>query len=319
MEMPAFSDVLDARNRIRPYLLRTPLIRYDSLSEMISAEVYVKHENHQLTNAFKIRGGMNLISRLSQEEKQKGVISASTGNHAQSIAYASRLFGTKATIVMPTAANPLKVEATKRLGANVIQYGKDFDEAREFAEKIALEQDIRYVHSANEPQLIAGVATLSLEIFEDLPDVDAILLPVGGGSMASGACIVASSVNPEAKIIGVQAEAAPAAYLSWKEGRLVSDKMGTFAEGLATRVGFELTQRILKSQLEDFVLVSDDEIRRAVLLLIEKTHNLVEAAGAAPLAALIKSKDALKGKKVAVVASGGNISIAQLKEILAAT
>ncbi len=317
MEIPTLVDVLKAKNRIRPYLPKTPLIRYDNLSEMVSAEVYVKHENHLPTNAFKIRGGINLISQFPDDERRKGVISASTGNHAQSIAYSSRLFGTKATIVIPVKANPLKVEATKRLGANVILYGKDFDEAREFAEKIALEQDIRYVHSANEPLLIAGVATLALEIFEDLPDVDAIIVPVGGGSMASGAGIVAKAVNPKTQVVGVQASAAPAAYLSWKEGRLVSDKMETFAEGLATRVGFELTQKILKMYLDDFVLVSEDEMKKAILLLIEKTHNLVEAAGAAPLAALIKSKEKFRGKKVALVTSGANISAAQLKEILA--
>ncbi len=316
--IPSLSDVFDAKRRIKPYLPRTPLIKYDSLGEMLSGEVYIKHENHLPTNAFKVRGGINLISQLSDSERSKGVISASTGNHAQSIAYASRIFSIKATIVMPLNANPLKVEATKRLGANVVQYGKDFDESREHAEKIALEQDIRYVHSANESKLISGVATLSLEIFEDLPDVGAIILPVGGGSMASGACVVASAVNPKTKtrIIGVQSSAAPAAYLSWKEGKLVTDKMGTFAEGLATRVGFELTQEILRSRLDDFVLVSDEEIRKAMLLLIEKTHNLVEAAGAAPLAALIKSKEKLKGSKVAIVMSGSNISLAQLKDIL---
>ncbi len=315
-DIPSLSDVLDAKRRIKAYLPRTPLIKYDSLGDMVSAQVYVKHENHLPTNAFKVRGGINLISQLSDSEKSRGVISASTGNHAQSIAYASRIFGVKATIIMPVNANPLKVEATKRLGAEVVQYGKDFDESREYAEKTAAQHDIRYVHSANEPKLIAGVATLSLEIFEDLPDVDAIILPVGGGSMASGACIVARAMNSTSKVIGVQASAAPAAYLSWKEGKLVSDKMGTFAEGLATRVGFELTQEILRSRLDDFVLVSDDEIRRAILLLIEKTHNLVEAAGAAPLAALIKSQEKLKGKKVAIVTSGANISPAQLKEIL---
>ena len=316
MQTPTFTDVLAAKKRLSSYLPRTPLIKYDNLGEMLSAEVYVKHENHLPTNAFKIRGGVNLISRLGDEDRRKGVISASTGNHAQSIAYASRLFGVKATIVMPTNANSLKLEATKRLGANLIQYGKDFDEAREFAEKVALEQDIRYVHSANEPLLISGVGTLSLEIFEDLPDVDAIILPVGGGSMVSGACIVGDAINPKTRIIGVQSASAPAAYLSWKEGRLVSDKMATFAEGLATRVGFELTQEILISRLDDFVLVPDEEIKKAMLLMIEKTRNLVEAAGSAPLAGLIKIKDQMRGKKVVLVASGGNITPAQLKSLL---
>jgi threonine dehydratase len=314
--IPTITDVFDAKRRISKYLPRTPLIRYDNLGELVSAEVYVKHENHLPTNAFKVRGGVNLVSQLSESDRLRGVITASTGNHAQSIAYASHLFGVRATIVMPVNANPLKVEATKRLGATVIFWGKDFDEGREYAEKLAEEKNLRYIHSANEADLIAGVATNSLEIFEDLPDVDAIILPVGGGSMLSGACIVANALNPETKVIGVQSSAAPAAYLSWKEGKLVSDKMGTFAEGLATRVGFALTQEILRSLLDDFVLVTDEEIKKAILLLIEKTHNLVEAAGAAPLAALIKVQENLRGKKVAIVMSGGNISPAQLKEIL---
>jgi threonine dehydratase len=180
--IPTMADVLDARRRIRPYLQKTPLIRYDNLGEMVSAEVYVKHENHLPTNAFKVRGGVNLVSQLSESDRKRGVISASTGNHAQSIAYASRLFGVRATLVMPVNANPLKVDATKRLGAEVIFRGKDFDEAREYAENLTAEKNIRYIHSANEPDLIAGVATNSLEIFEDLPDVDAIILPVGGGA-----------------------------------------------------------------------------------------------------------------------------------------
>jgi threonine dehydratase len=176
--IPTIADVLAAKRRIQPYLPWTPLNKYDSLGELVSSEVYVKHENYLPTNAFKVRGGVNLISQLPESDKARGVISASTGNHAQSIAFASRLFGVRATIVMPTNANPLKVEATKRLGATVILYGKDFDESREYTEKLAEEKNIRYVHSANESKLIAGVATNSLEIFQDLPEVDAIILPV---------------------------------------------------------------------------------------------------------------------------------------------
>jgi threonine dehydratase len=306
MQIPLLSDVFAAKNRIRPFLPRTPLIKYDSLGDMISAEVYVKHENHLPTNAFKIRWWI----------KSHLAITASTGNHAQSIAFASRAFGIKATIVMPTSAPLLKIEATRRLGANIVQFGKDFDEAREFAERVAMEQDLRYVHSANEPLLIAGVGTQSLEIFEDLPKVDAIFVPVGGGSGASGACIVADAIDPKTQVIGVQSSSAPAAYLSWKSGDLVHETSSTFAEGLATRVGFELTQKILRSKLHDFVLVSDDEIKKAIYLLIEKTHNLVEASGAAALAGLMKTSGNFNGKKVAVVTSGANIAPAQLKEIL---
>jgi threonine dehydratase len=308
--------VLQAKRVIAPYLPRTPLIRYDSLSDLLSAQVYVKHENHLPTNAFKVRGGINLISSLPEEEKEKGVITASTGNHAQSIAYASRIFGVDATIAMPENANPLKVEATRRLGANVILKGRDFDESREYVEKLAKEKKLRYVHTANEPKLIAGVGTLSLEIFEDIPDVEVICVPFGGGSIASGACIVAEAMNSRVRLIGVQSSSAPAAHRSWKEKKLVTDKMETFAEGLATRVGFELTQSIIKDRLDHFEVVSDDEIRKAIVLTIEKTHNLAEAAGAAALAGALKLKDELKGKKVALVLSGSNISTVQLKEIL---
>jgi threonine dehydratase len=185
-----------------------------------------------------------------------------------------------------------------------------------YAEEVAEKQHLRYVHAANEPKLIAGVATLSLEIFEDLPDIDVIITPIGGGSEAAGACVVAGGMRSRVRIIGVQSSAAPAAYRSWKERSLVADKTRTFAEGLATRLGFELTQRILWKRLDDFVLVSDDAIRRAISMMIEKTHNLVEAAAAAPLAAAVKLKSGLKGKKVALVMSGSNISLSQLRDVL---
>ena len=283
---------------------------------MLSADVYVKHENHLPTGAFKVRGGINLISRLSEDERRRGVIAASTGNHAQSVAFASKLFGVRALIVMPENSNPLKVLATKELGAEVIFHGKDFDEAREFAEELASKQNYRYIHSANEPLLIAGVATHTLEILEDLPNADVIIVPVGGGSGAAGASIVAKSVNPKIRVIGVQSEKAPAAFKSWKDGKLVTDKSGTFAEGLATRVGFELTQRILRRLLDDFVLVSEEEIRNAMIVMVEKTHNLAEAAGASPLAAAQRISSSLEGKKVVLILSGGNTSLQHLREAL---
>ena len=317
VQIPTLRDVLQARRTIAPYLPRTPLIKYDALGDLLTAQVYVKHENHLPTNSFKVRGGINLVSTLPPKEKAMGLITASSGNHAQSIAYASRIFGVRATVVMPSNANPLKVRATKKFGARVILHGKDFDESRVYADELAARLNLRNVHVSNEPKLIAGVATLALEIFEDLPDVDVIITPIGGGSEASGACIVAEGVGSNARIIGVQSSAAPAAYRSWKEKRLVEDKMKTFAEGLATRLGFELAQRILWKRLDDFVLVSDDAIRRAIPMMIEKTHNLVEAAGAAPLAAAMKLKDELKGKKVALVLSGSNISLSQLRDALA--
>jgi len=316
-ETPSFQDVLKARKRISPYLLRTPLHYYPTLSAMLGFEVYIKHENHQPTGSFKVRGGINLISQLSEEEHSRGVITASTGNHGQSIAYASKLFNVKATVLVPKDANPDKVESMRSMGANVILHGKDFEESRIHAEDLSREQGYRYIHAANEPLLIAGVGTMGLEIIEDLPEVDVILVPIGGGTEAAGTSIVVKALKPAAKVIGVQSEGAPSFYLSWKQGRIVeTDSVKTIADGLATRKAFELTLQIFKNVIEDFVLVSDDEIRSAIKLLLIKTHNLAEGAGAASTAAAVKLKERLQGKKVALVLSGGNLNVESLKEIL---
>jgi len=315
-QVPTLADVLEARRSIAPHLRPTPLYGYASLDELLGTEVFVKHENHQPVGAFKVRGGVNLVSRLTPDERRRGVIAASTGNHGQSIAFAARLFGVQATICVPEAANPVKVASMRGLGAKLVFHGRDFDAAREHCEQLASEHGFRYVHSGNEPLLIAGVATQTLEILEEQPGIEVVIVPIGGGSGAAGACIVAKSVNPEVKVIGVQSDAAPAAYRSWRERRLVDDRMGTFAEGLATRSPFELPQRILWRLLDDFVLVSDDEIRAAQKLLIETTRNLVEAAGAAPLAAALRLRDKLVGKRVALIASGGNVSLEQLLDLL---
>ena len=314
--VPTLADVLEARRRISPHLRPTPLFGYASLDELLDAEVFVKHENHQPVGAFKVRGGVNLISQLSAEERERGVIAASTGNHGQSIAYAARLFGVPATICVPEHANPVKVASMRGLGAELVFHGRDYDEAREHCEQLAKERGYRYVHSGNEPLLIAGVATETLEILQEQPQTDMIIVPIGGGSGAAGACIIAKAISPAIKIIGVQSEAAPAAFRSWRERRLVEDKMETVAEGLATRTAFELPQQILWQWLDDFVLVSDDEILRAQMLMIEATRNLVEAAGAAPLAAGLRLREGLAGKRVALILSGGNASRAQLLEVL---
>lgn len=315
-QVPTLADVLEARRRIAPHLRPTPLYGYPGLDELLGAQVFVKHENHQPVGAFKVRGGVNLISRLSVEERERGVIAASTGNHGQSIAYAAQIFGVPATICVPEAANPVKVASMRALGAELVVHGRDYDEAREHCERLAEERGYRYVHSGNEPLLIAGVATQTLEILEEQPQVDVIIVPIGGGSGAAGACIVANAVSQTVRVIGVQSEAAPAAFRSWQEHRLVEDRMETFAEGLATRTAFELPQRILWQRLDDFVLVSDEEIRAAQALMIEATRNLVEAAGAAPLAAALRLREQLASKRVALIASGGNASREQLLEVL---
>ncbi|MFL5937717.1 MAG: threonine/serine dehydratase [Gaiellaceae bacterium] len=314
--VPTFADVLDARLRIAPYLRPTPLYAYGALDELLGAEVFVKHENHLPVGAFKVRGGVNLVSRLGEDERACGVIAASTGNHGQSIAYAARLFGVRATICVPEDANAAKVASMRALGAELVFHGRDFDDAREHCQQLAAANGYRYVHSGNEPLLIAGVATGTLEILEEQPAIDAIIVPIGGGSGAAGACVVADAVKSDVAVIGVQSSAAPAAYRSWLAQEFVVDEMNTFAEGLATRTPFELPQRIMWKSLDEFVLVSDDEIRAAQKTMIETTRNLVEAAGAAPLAAALKLRKRLAGKRVALVLSGGNATREQLLEVL---
>ena len=317
MKAPSFDDVLAARERIAPHLSPTPLYAWPQLSELVGTEVWVKHENHQPVGAFKVRGGVNLVSQLSEDERQRGLISASTGNHGQSIAFAAKRFGVRAIICVPEGANPLKVSAIEALGAEIVTAGRDFDEAREHCERLAEEQGYRYVHSGDEPHLIAGVATQTLEILEERPETDVIVVPVGGGSGAAGACIAARGMGGSARVIAVQSEAAPAAFHAWKNHNLEADQMRTVAEGLATRVPFELPQRIMWELLEEFVLVSEDEIRTATRLMIEGTRNLVEPAGAAPLAAALSLREQLAGRRVALVCSGGNISLDQLRAVLA--
>ena len=312
-----FTDILAARRTIAPYLHSTPLYHYPSLSAMVGAEIWIKHENHQPIGAFKVRGGINLIANLPEDQRKAGVITASTGNHGQSIAFAARLFGVRAVIAVPIEANPAKVASMRNLEAEVVFQGKDFDEARVWAEEEAIRQGYRYIHPGNEPHLIAGVGVYALEILEQLPTVEVIMAPVGGGSGASGVCIVAKAIQPAIQVIGVQAAAAPAAYLSWREAALVESTMNTFAEGLATRTAFALPQSILRRYLDDFVLVSEDDMRRAIVILLAHTRNLAEGAGAAALAASLNLRQRLAGKRVVVVLSGGNLSIDQLRQILA--
>ena len=313
---PTFADVLDAAKQIRPFLAPTPLRRYPSLDRLAGASVFVKHENHNPTGAFKVRGGVNLVSRLSEDERSRGVIAASTGNHGQSVAFAARQFGVSAIICAPAVANPVKVESMQDLGAEVILEGERYDDSRRTAERLAREHGYRYIHSGDEPLLIAGVGTHTLELLHEQPDIEVIFVPIGGGSGAAGACIVAKAVSPAIRVIGVQSEQAPSAYLSWKSGELQDAPNRTRAEGLSTAAPFELPQRILRRHLDDFVLVSDDEIDAATSVMIEKTRTLVEAAGAAALAGAIKMREKVRGMKIALICSGGNISPAQLRALL---
>lgn len=316
MNLPTFLDVLHARRVIDNHLSPTPLHHYPALDRLLDARVYVKHENYQPVGAFKVRGGINLVSRLTAAEREQGVVTASTGNHGQSIAYAAKLFGVRAIIVAPEGANPVKVEAMESHGTEVVFHGQDFDAAKDHCEEMAQEQGLRYISPGDEPHLIAGVGTYSLEILEQQPDMEMIFVPIGGGSGAAGACLVTKTMNPDIQVIGAQAAAAPAAFLTWKNRQYTTAPMETEAEGLATRAPFMLPQRILWQHLDDFVLVEEGAMRQAVRLYLEKAKTLAELAGAAPLAAALQAKERVRGKTIALVLSGGNISPEKLRHCL---
>lgn len=313
INLPTFQDVLLAQKTIRPYLNPTPLHRYPALDALLDAEVYVKHENYQPIGAFKVRGGVNFMASLPQESRERGVVTASTGNHGQSIAFAARLFGVKATIVVPEGANPVKVEAMRSYGADVLFHGAAFDDCRRHCTTLEQEQGMRFISSGDEPLLIAGVATHTLEVFQEQPDVEMVFVPVGGGSGAAGASLVSKSVSPTVHVTGVQASASPAAYRTWKARRFQAADNRTFAEGLATGEPFMMPQQIMWAQMDDFVLVDDEELIVSVRLLLEKAKTLAEPAGASPLAAALRQRKAVRSKKIALILSGGNISPEQLR------
>lgn len=313
----SINAVRDARVVISRHLPRTPLIRHPVLAEELDLDLYIKHENHLPTGAFKVRGGMNFMARLDHEKRRTGVVTATRGNHGQSIALAARAFGVPCTLVVPHGNNPEKNATMKAYGARLIEHGIDFDEARDFAEALAEREGLAFVSSGNTPELINGVATYSLEILEDLPDVGAVIIPIGGGSGICGAVTVFRALKPDVKIIGVQAEGAPAVHDSWRAGHTIPrERATTIADGLATRVPYELPLSIMLEGLDEIVLVSDDEIADAIRLILRATHNLAEGAGAAPIAAARKLKSELTGMKVAAVLSGGNIDTALLRRLL---
>ena len=317
MQPPRFADILAARERIAPHLSRTPLHRYPALDELLGCDAYVKHENHQPIGVFKVRGAVNLVASLSADEKRRGVVTASTGNHGQSIAWAARAFGVRAVICVPAGANPGKVAAIRGFGAEIAESGARFDDAVANAQAIAARAGTRYVHSANEPHLIAGVGTYAVEMLEDEPGLEAIVVPVGLGSGASGVCIAAKTMSARVRIIAVQAAASPAVHDSWRSGRIETRSDETFAEGLATGRAAELTLAVLREHLDEFHLVAEDEIRRGMVWWIERCHSLAESAAGAVLACALRVRATLRGKKVGLVLSGGNTLLAHLREALA--
>jgi threonine dehydratase len=309
--------VLQACRQVYRHLKPTPLVHYPLLSDLLGCEAFVKHENCLPTGAFKIRGGLNLIAGLSEEEKRRGVVTATRGNHGQSIALACRIHGVSCTVVVPEGNNPEKNEAMASFGAEVLVSGRDFDEARARVEELRSERGLRYIHSGNEPPLIHGVGTYALEVLQDLPEAEVILVPIGGGSGAAGILTVKEALAPGLRVIGVQAEKAPAVYLSWKTGRVVeTESSDTIADGLATRIPFELPLSIIRERIDKIVTVGEDEIRRAVFEFFRTTHHVAEPAAAAPLAAALGLRTELSGKRVILILTGGNIQVEVLRDIL---
>ena len=317
LEPPTTADVYRAREVVGDRLPETPLVRSEWLSAETDADVYLKREDTLPTGAFKIRGGVNLASQLDEAFRDRGLIAASTGNHGGSVAYAAREFGVPATVCVPEDANPGKVRAMERFGAEVVGHGETFDDAREHAERLAAEKGYRYVHSANEPALVAGVGTAGLEVLDALPDIDAVFCPVGGGSSAAGYCLTVGAIAG-ADVVGVQSAAAPAMYRAWAEDTLEPhDRMETIAEGLATGVPFAMTTRLLRDRLDDFRLVDDEAMLSAVRGLYEEEHVLMEVACAASVAALLEASDELAGRTVVLPVSGRNLNGEKLQSILA--
>jgi threonine dehydratase len=315
--LPTLVDVFRARATIQPFLKPTPAIESPALSERMGCRVIVKCENLQPIGAFKVRGGIYLLSQMSEEQRRAGVVAASTGNHGQSIAYAARLFGAQATIYVPEVANPLKVESMQRLGAEVVAVGPDFDTAHDLSREFAESTGKTFIHSANVPELIAGVGTYTLELLEEYPEIEAMFVPIGGGSGLSGACVAGKGINPALEVYGVQATGAPAVYESWRDREL--KKLGrseTFAEGVATREAFGLPAALLWDIVDEIMLVSDADLRRSILTLLETTRMLAEGAGAAALAGLANRREQMAGKTVGFVLSGGNLTLDTLRQAL---
>ena len=315
----SFEDVLEARLRIRPHLPPTPLRRYAALDAAVGEgiAVWVKHENHNPTNAFKARNALSAMSVLSEEERRRGVVAATRGNHGLGVAWAATLLGIPATICVPLGNNPEKNEAMRGYGAALVEEGRDYDESVAVAARLAQVRRLTAIHSTNNPHVIAGAATMTLEILEERPDLQALVVSVGGGSQAVGAITVARAVKPGLAVYAVQAERAPAAHDSWHAGRPIAGASAdTFADGLATRNAYEMTFPALQAGLAGFVLVSEGEMAQAVRLLLATTHNLTEGAGAAGLAGLVKLRRELAGKSVGIILSGGNIDRETLRRVV---
>ena len=318
MTPPTLDDVRRAAEIIAAHLpLPTPLVHSVALSERWDAHVSLKLECVTPTSAFKVRGGVNLVSRLSADELNRGLVTSSTGNHGQSIAFAAASVGATATIFMPTDANVDKIAAIERLGGTVELVGERFDEARVRAEEFAAERGARYVEPVEEPLLIAGVATAALEVLEDQqPETELVVLPLGGGTGASGWVTVRDGLRHPAEIWAAQSAQSPAAHDAWRSGELQTRPNTSLAEGIATAVPFPFALKILRASLNDFLLVDDAQIIEAIRLLWDAQHIMAEPAGAVGIAAAEQERERVRGKRAVVVITGANATRAQLREWL---
>jgi len=320
LDLPiSIDDARAARRRIAPFLSATPLREYKELNEAVGGgiRVLVKHENHQPTNAFKVRNGLAAITALDDDQRARGVVGGSTGNHGQGLAFAGQKLGVPVTVVVPHGNNPEKNSAMRSFGARVIECGEDYDDAVTESERLRRDEGLTLIHSTNDRAVLAGAATITLEIVEQADTLDAIVIAVGGGSQAVGALTVLQAMRPGVAVYGVQSAGAPAIYESWKTGRPVERiPPRTIAEGIATGVSYELTFPALRDGLAGFVLAGDNEILDAMRTMIQCTHNLAEPAGAAGLAGVGKLRKELEGKTICVILSGANVDAATLRRCL---
>ncbi len=314
---PAFIDILAARRLIQRYLNPTPFYESTALGGMLGCRLFIKYENHQPVGAFKVRGTLNKVLCLTDDERARGVVTASNGNHGQGVCYAARITGVRATVVMPEKANPDKAEAMRTLCTEVVHEGRDFEEANAKALELEREKGFVYFHAANDPWIIAGHGIVGLEMLEVQPDLDAVVVPVGAGGLMSGVALAAKTLNPRIEVIGVQAKNCAPYVASLRAGRIVNaPSANTFAEGLASKHPTELPFRMISRLVDEVIEVSEEEMRRAVVLLLEKTHNLAEGAGAAGTAGVVQLHERLAGRKVGTILSGGNLNRHQLERAL---
>lgn len=315
--IPQFSDIINAQSLLSTVVKQTPLERSKSFSAMSGADVYLKLENFQTTGSFKVRGAYYKIANLTPEEVTKGVLCASAGNHAQGVAYAATKLGVKSTVFMPVFAPPLKVIATRAYGAEVVLVGDTFDDAFNAAVEFGEKSGATFVHPFNDPYIIAGQGTVGLEIFEQLRDVDDVLVPIGGGGLIAGIAIALKQLNPRIRIIGVEADGAQSMKVSVEKGEpVILNSVHTIADGIAVKSPGNLTFKVTRDLVDELLVVNDAEIARTAYLLLQRAKILTEPAGVAAMAAVLYGKTNLKGRKVVPVISGGNINMSILEQIL---